>query len=267
MAPEGNLIPKPSGNGGGKNGGGGGEETIFAVGEFTGDAISGTGPAGQLITVRVTSACGTQTWEGDVTVADNGTWSIPLTQLVTADNSDGFTDNTGDYTVVAFYEEQKGRNIKITSTEPFPLTIDGPTEPTSPEIKAFVMEDTKDTGAKGDELTGDSTVTFRALVTDAAGNVAAAPTSVILTVEEPPAPDMDPLYAEQWNLAALGGIEDVWVDYTGVGVTVAVYDDGIEFTHVDLDDNYDASFISDTRAPSLIRRPSARTKPITAPGS
>ncbi|WP_413717567.1 Ig-like domain-containing protein [Silicimonas sp. MF1-12-2] len=79
---------------------------------------------------------------------------------------------------------------------------------------------------------------------DEAGNVAGEPTGpsiFTILVEEPPAPEIDPLYAEQWNLQMLGGIEDVWVDYTGVGVTVAVYDDGIEYTHVDLDDNYDAS--------------------------
>ena len=158
-------MPKPNDNGGGKNGGGGGgggEETIFAVGEFTGDAISGTGPAGKLITVRVTSADGTQTWEGQVTIAEDGTWSIPLTELVnTANGSDDFTGDTGDFTVIAFYEEQKGKNIKTTSTEPFPLTIDGPTEPGSPAITDFVMEDASDTGAKDDGLTGDPTVTFR----------------------------------------------------------------------------------------------------------
>ena len=158
-------MPKPNDSGGGKNGGGGsggGGETIFAVLQYTADSISGTGPAGQLITVRVTSADGTQTWEGEVTVEGDGTWSIPLIQLVnTSDGADDFSDNTGDYTVVASYEQAKGKNVKTTATEPFPLTIDGPTGPGTPAITDFVMEDASDTGAKGDGITGDPTVTFR----------------------------------------------------------------------------------------------------------
>ena len=51
----------------------------------------------------------------------------------------------------------------------------------------------------------------------------------------------DPLYADQWYLARLGGIETVWEDYTGSSVSVGVYDDGIQYTHPDLDGNYDAS--------------------------
>lgn len=51
----------------------------------------------------------------------------------------------------------------------------------------------------------------------------------------------DPLYARQWHLARLGGIEDVWSDYSGAGVHVGIYDDGIEYTHPDLDGTYDRS--------------------------
>ncbi len=51
----------------------------------------------------------------------------------------------------------------------------------------------------------------------------------------------DNLYADQWYLSLLGGIEEVWSDYSGNGVQVGVYDDGIQYTHPDLDDNYDAS--------------------------
>jgi subtilisin family serine protease len=50
----------------------------------------------------------------------------------------------------------------------------------------------------------------------------------------------DDRYAEQWQLRAIGNFEEVWADYTGAGVTVAVYDDGLQFTHPDLDGNYDA---------------------------
>lgn len=51
----------------------------------------------------------------------------------------------------------------------------------------------------------------------------------------------DPLYVDQWYLARLGDIGSVWEDYTGNGVRVGVYDDGIQYTHPDLDGNYDAS--------------------------
>ncbi len=79
---------------------------------------------------------------------------------------------------------------------------------------------------------------------DVAGNVAgdpAGPSEFTLIVEDPPAPEIDPLYAEQWNLTALGGLEEVWLDYTGTNITVAIYDDGVEYTHTDLDDNYNAT--------------------------
>ena len=51
----------------------------------------------------------------------------------------------------------------------------------------------------------------------------------------------DPLYADQWHFPLIGDVESVWDDYTGDGVTVAVYDEGVQYTHPDLNDNYDAS--------------------------
>lgn len=51
----------------------------------------------------------------------------------------------------------------------------------------------------------------------------------------------DPLFAQQWHLSMLGNIRKVWNDYTGAGVRVAVYDDGVETGHADLAANYDAS--------------------------
>jgi Ca2+-binding RTX toxin-like protein len=48
----------------------------------------------------------------------------------------------------------------------------------------------------------------------------------------------DPRYASQWHLELLGNIESVWDEYTGAGVTVGVFDDGIQYTHPDLNDNY-----------------------------
>ncbi len=51
----------------------------------------------------------------------------------------------------------------------------------------------------------------------------------------------DPLYAQQWHFKLLGDIEKIWDDYDGSGVTVAVYDEGVEYTHPDLSGNFDTS--------------------------
>jgi len=71
----------------------------------------------------------------------------------------------------------------------------------------------------------------------------------------------DPLFSDQWHLrnTASGefdlNVVDVWDDYTGSGVFVAVMDDGVEFDHPDLDGNYDASkdydFVNQTDTPIL----------------
>ncbi len=51
----------------------------------------------------------------------------------------------------------------------------------------------------------------------------------------------DPRYSSQWHLAQLGNMSAVWADYTGRGVSVGVFDDGLQYTHPDLNDNYDAA--------------------------
>jgi subtilisin-like proprotein convertase family protein len=56
----------------------------------------------------------------------------------------------------------------------------------------------------------------------------------------------DPLYGSQWHLSLLDNttellIERIWNEYTGNGIHVGVYDDGIELSHTDLNDNYDPS--------------------------
>ncbi|SPH16896.1 Calcium-dependent protease [Defluviimonas aquaemixtae] len=48
----------------------------------------------------------------------------------------------------------------------------------------------------------------------------------------------DPLYGNQWHLAQIGDLEMLWDYYTGNGVEVVVYDDGVEGTHEDLNDNF-----------------------------
>jgi len=61
----------------------------------------------------------------------------------------------------------------------------------------------------------------------------------------------DSLVSSQWHLKNTGqtggtagidiNVSTVWDDYTGAGVSITVYDDGVDFTHSDLNDNYDAS--------------------------
>jgi Ca2+-binding RTX toxin-like protein len=51
----------------------------------------------------------------------------------------------------------------------------------------------------------------------------------------------DPLYATQWHLGMLGNIEAIWNEYTGAGVHVGVYDEGVDYNHEDLAANYDAT--------------------------
>jgi subtilisin-like proprotein convertase family protein len=61
----------------------------------------------------------------------------------------------------------------------------------------------------------------------------------------------DPLYVDQWHFALIGDIETIWEEYDGTGVHVGVYDDGVDYDHVDLDDNYDDSLfaVDDLDAP------------------
>lgn len=54
-------------------------------------------------------------------------------------------------------------------------------------------------------------------------------------------PPNDPIFPAQSQFARIGDILRVWRDYTGQGVRVGVYDDGVQATHPDLAAGYDAS--------------------------
>src|SRR5687768_14505919 len=61
----------------------------------------------------------------------------------------------------------------------------------------------------------------------------------------------DSLFGKSWHLKNTGqtggkvgidiNVTAAWDDYTGEGIKVGVYDDGIDYNHADLDGNYDAS--------------------------
>ncbi len=62
-------------------------------------------------------------------------------------------------------------------------------------------------------------------------------------------------FGDQWHLLNTGqdgglvgfdlNVVGVWDDYTGAGVLVGIVDDGVSYTHPDLDDNYDTSLDRD----------------------
>ncbi len=84
-------------------------------------------------------------------------------------------------------------------------------------------------GASGPDQTAAET----ALVDPSAGDITGPEPTVI--------PD-DPKFGRQWHLDNGSGydinVTSVWDDYTGAGVLVGVVDDGIDYRHGDLDDNY-----------------------------
>jgi subtilisin-like proprotein convertase family protein/subtilisin family serine protease len=52
-------------------------------------------------------------------------------------------------------------------------------------------------------------------------------------------PPDDPQFVNQWHFNQLGDIQSIWADFDGSGVNVGVYDEGVQYTHTDLDANYD----------------------------
>lgn len=77
---------------------------------------------------------------------------------------------------------------------------------------------------------------FRYQVEDGHGGKAWATSKVEVSKALP----TDELFRYQWGLEAIN-VYDVWNDYTGVGVKVAVQDNGVDAAHPDLAPNYNSS--------------------------
>ena len=88
------------------------------------------------------------------------------------------------------------------------------------------------------QVAGDNTISFVQQ-----GDVAW--TWGVTDIRIDPAPDeftpTDTNYGDQWHLREIGNLERIWFDHTGQGVAVGIYDNGLQYTHHDLDGNYDAS--------------------------
>jgi subtilisin family serine protease len=72
----------------------------------------------------------------------------------------------------------------------------------------------------------------------------------------------DTLFPNQWHLLNTGqdggtagvdiNVTQVWDEFTGAGVNVGIWDDGVQYTHPDLDDNYNAALnIADNSADGI----------------
>lgn len=50
----------------------------------------------------------------------------------------------------------------------------------------------------------------------------------------------DSLFSSQWHFNLIGDIQTIWDEYTGNGVNVGIYDDGVQSIHSDLNNNYNS---------------------------
>lgn len=175
------MPKKENPGGGGKGGGGGGGDIAFVVRDVTGDAIIGTGPAGEDITVHVTRFDGSVTWELTTKVDINGNWSVYLADLVnmTTGKTD-FLDASGDFTIVAFYLQTNLKNdrTKTVSTEPFEFQLESANSP--PDI---LVDGNDSASATLDESDAGLSVSGGLTVTDVDGPdvVTASIDSVVVT--------------------------------------------------------------------------------------
>jgi hypothetical protein len=52
---------------------------------------------------------------------------------------------------------------------------------------------------------------------------------------------VDTIYPNQWHYDLIGDIETIWDEFTGIGVSLGIYSDGVQASHADLDGNYNAA--------------------------
>jgi Ca2+-binding RTX toxin-like protein len=51
----------------------------------------------------------------------------------------------------------------------------------------------------------------------------------------------DDLFNQQWHFNRIGNMSAIWEEFTGAGINVGVYDEGVQYSHFDLDNNYNAA--------------------------
>ena len=139
------------------------------------------------------------------------------------------------------------RSANAIFSEPYGLTID---QSVTSSINGLRLNAN---AAPGDWLTQDNSVVVTGSA-DVGATAQLAGTSAEPDAQEASPEDAgrfvptDPLYSSQWHLNMLDdqgdaewAIEKIWNDYNGAGVSIGIFDDGIEYSHSDLDDNYDAT--------------------------
>ena len=242
--------------------------------------VSGTGEAGATVRLQVASVADNWTNVSVGTVAADGTWTLTATgpNETLADGDYLLTVEVEDLAgnVITL---TKSLTVDTTTVQPT-VTGEAVTEDATPgfsgtaeaysTVEVFANGQSVGTAATDSAGTwqlADSSVALSdgnyeitAVATDLAGNVSSVSAPLSITVDAvpdnpgPPPPDggrrqpTDPLYLSQWHLNMLDdqgdtewAIEKIWNDYTAAGVSVAIFDDGVEYSHPDLDDNYDAS--------------------------
>ena len=194
------------------------------------------------------------------TITEPGSTKADAQELTLGDVAGGIIDPAGDEdyfsltldetTHVVIGGTSRGQGLKISAELKDSNDFDAPVDSIHFSDR-FVFQGTLDAGTyhlkvKGKESTDTGRYTVRAIregsytyFENRCSNFSRSPGI------------NDPLYGCQWHLNnndqfrnSAGfdiGVEDVWPTYTGDGITVAVVDDGMHYTHEDLKDNVDTT--------------------------